>query len=407
MLAGRRILLVEDDAIMGASLAQRLELEGATVRWVKQVVLAIPEIRVARTPVDAVVCDIKLPDGTGEEIFARVSTTMTPPPFLFITGQGTIDQAVRLMHAGAADYITKPFEMQVFLERLALLMRPWGGAASPPMLGVSHIARRLSEGVIKAAHADENVVIVGGPGTGKGAIARLIHERSDRRSAPLIEVNVARHPDPAEALFGKERAVGRTDDGVLLLRAIERMQPSLQSELFKAMDRGFKGRVIATSEADLAAMHREGKFRPDLVSRLAEIEIAVPALKDRTDDAVWMLTKFFEAFNAQRSVPLKGMSALTEEAARAYDWPDNGREVRNRVKRAVEAANGEWLFPADLFPETQSDPSFLTLMEAREAAERRQIIAALDRTGGQMMETARLLKISRTTLWERMQKFGL
>lgn len=407
MLTGRRILLVEDDPIMGASLAQRLELEGATVRWVRQVILAVPEIRVARAPVDAVVCDIKLPDGTGEEIFERVSATMAPPPFLFITGQGEIDQAVRLMHAGAADYITKPFEMSIFLERLVLLMRPRGGLEDRPVLGVSQMARRLSEDVAKAAHDDSNVMIGGGPGTGKGAIARLIHQRSDRQSAPLIEVNLARDPDPVKALFAKDGALRRTGDGVLLLRAIEHMQPSLQSDMFAALDRSFEGRLISTSEIDLAAIQREGRIRSDFISRLAEIEIAVPALRERTDDAVWLMTEFFGTFNARRDMPLKGISALTEEAARTYDWPGNGREVRNRVRRAVEAATGEWLFPADLFPETRTDPSFLTLAEARETAERRQIIAALDRTGGQVIEAARLLKISRTTLWEKMQKFGL
>lgn len=403
MLAGRRILLIEDDAIMGASLAQRLELEGAEVRWVKQVVRAIPEIRVARAPVDAVVCDIRLSDGTGEEIFARVSATMTPPPFLFITGQGGIEQAVRLMRAGAADYITKPFEMQVFLERLAQLTRPRNTADGPPMLGVSEMARRLAQAVDGAARADGNVLLLGGEGTGKVRIARLVHERSDRCAAPLVEVNLARGSHSAADLFGADGALPRTGDGVLLLRALDLMPRDLQSALFEALDRGFEGRVVATMQAGAA---RDG-VRSDLLARLGPIEIAVPPLRDRTDDAVWLLTEFFSSFNARRDAPLKGISALAEEAARAYDWPGNGREVRTRVKRAVAAAEGEWLFPADLFPEVMTDAAFPTLAEARDTAERRQIIAALERTNGQVSEAARLLRISRTTLWERMQKFGL
>jgi DNA-binding NtrC family response regulator len=403
MLAGRRILLIEDDAIMGASLVQRLELEGAAVCWVKQVVRAIPEIRVARAPVDAVVCDIRLPDGTGEEIFTRVSATMTPPPFLFITGQGEIEQAVRLMRAGAADYVTKPFEMQVFLDRLVQLTRPRDRAEAPPMLGVSAMARQLADEVDGAAQAEGNILLLGGPGTGKAAIARQIHARSDRRAAPFVEVDLARGTDGATELLGADGPASRAGEGIVLLRAVDRMAPELQSALVAALDRGVEWRAIATA----TAVPSPGEVRPDLLARLGGIEIAVPPLRERTDDALWLLGEFFRRFNALRRVPLKGVSALAEEAARAHDWPGNGREVRARVKRGVEAAGGDWLFPADIFPELRTDPGFRTLAEARDAAERQQIVAALARTGGQVSEAARLLRISRTTLWERMQKFGI
>ncbi|RMF33826.1 MAG: sigma-54-dependent Fis family transcriptional regulator [Alphaproteobacteria bacterium] len=406
-LSGRRILLVEDDPIMGGSLAQRLELEGAEVLWVRQVVRAIPEIRVARAPVDAVICDIRLPDGTGEEIFARISATMTPPPFLFITGQGDIEQAVRLMRAGADDYITKPFEMSVFLERLSLLMRPRETIELPQILGVTRAAQRIHRRALAAAQREGNVIILGAAGTGKTAIARLIHDRSDRRAAPLVVVNLARESRPETALSGPGGALERTRDGVLVLLALERMPAPLQADLLAALDAGFEGRIVSTGRPELRSRPEGVGVRPDLLARLGEIEIAIPPLAERSEDAVWLMREFFAFFNARRPTPLKGISALTEDAARAHDWPGNGREVRSRVRRAVEGCEGEWLFPVDLFPETQADPAFLTLTEAREAAERRQIVAALERSGGQMSEAARLLKISRTTLWERMQKFGL
>ncbi|PZR00860.1 MAG: hypothetical protein DI533_10155 [Cereibacter sphaeroides] len=115
MLEGRRIVLVEDDEIMGGSLVQRLTLEGAEMQWHRQIARALPAIRTPRKPVDAVVCDIRLPDGTGEELYATLTRTMRPPPFLFITGEGGIDQAVRLIRSGAADYIVKPFDIGAFL----------------------------------------------------------------------------------------------------------------------------------------------------------------------------------------------------------------------------------------------------------------------------------------------------
>ena len=123
MLKGHHIVVVEDDEIMGSSICHRLELEGAEVTWVKLMMRGISAVRTPRKTVDAVVCDVRLPDGTGEELFAALCRTSAPPPFLFITGQGDIDQAVRLLRAGASDYLTKPFDMAAFLERLALIMR--------------------------------------------------------------------------------------------------------------------------------------------------------------------------------------------------------------------------------------------------------------------------------------------
>jgi DNA-binding NtrC family response regulator len=124
MLEGRRIVLVEDDEIMGASLVQRLTLEGAEVQWHRQIARALPAIRTPRKSLDAVICDIRLPDGTGEELYDTLTRTSHPPPFLFITGQGGIDQAVRLIRSGAADYIAKPFDIAAFLTRLATSCGP-------------------------------------------------------------------------------------------------------------------------------------------------------------------------------------------------------------------------------------------------------------------------------------------
>ncbi len=413
MLKGHRIALVEDDAIMGASLVQRLTLEGAEVIWLKLAARAIGALRTPRAPIDAVICDIRLPDGTGEELFATLCRTTTPPPFLFITGQGGIEQAVRLLRAGASDYITKPFEMATFLDRLAALMRQSamlqpGRSRLPPILGPSPAAQRIEAQIAAAAQSDRPVLIRGGPGTGKALIARRIHSLSDRSAAALVHVNIARATAPGAMLFGPEGATFLVGDGVLFLNGLEHLDEADQARLNRWLDQRPPARIIAACGQDVAQLVRTGAFRRDLWARLDLIDIPVPPLSDRPDDAVWLLHQLFASLNPRRGVPLRGISALAEAAVRGHDWPDNGRELRSRLVQALGSATGDWLFPADLFPERQAEGAGMqSLSETRDAAERAQIVTALGRTGGQVAEAARLLKVSRTTLWEKMQKLGL
>ncbi|SEF59199.1 Response regulator receiver domain-containing protein [Jhaorihella thermophila] len=182
------------------------------------------------------ICDIRLPDGDGEDLFNRLMETTTPPPFLFITGHGGVEKAVRLMQAGAADYITKPFEMAVFLDRLTLLLNASGDQDMPPLLGISPAARRVEEMAERAARIDRAVLIRGGPGSGKELVARRIHERSDRRAAPFVVVNLAREPDVQAAMFGPGGAIERTGEGVLFLRALSRMPGQAQQALADVLD---------------------------------------------------------------------------------------------------------------------------------------------------------------------------
>lgn len=407
MLKGSRIALVEDDEIMGASIVQRLQLEGAEVLWLKLAQRAIGALRTPRAPIDAVVCDIRLPDGTGEEVFTTLCRTITPPPFLFITGQGGIDQAVRLLQAGAADYITKPFDMVPFLDRLTLLLKPRSITPLSHLLGTSPAALRVEDLAAKAAGHDLPVMIRGGVGTGKALVARHIHALSDRRSAPFQHVNLAREADATASLDAALKAVG---DGVLFLNALERLPPDLQDRLMAWLDQTADCRILAACGQDMDDLVRGGGFRGDLYSRLDQFEIPIPPLKDRPDDAVWLLHQQFPDLNARRATPLRGITALADQAVRGHDWPGNGRELHGRLVQALAGATGEWLFPADLFPERQTEAEgdhMLTLAEARDAAERAQIITALERAQGHVTEAAKLLQVSRTTLWEKMQKLGL
>ncbi len=411
MLKGFRIVLIEDDEIMGSSLVQRLELEGATVQWFKQAKRALDALRKPRLPIDAVICDIRLPDGDGESLYNKLCQTTSPPPFLFITGHGGVEQAVRLMQAGAADYVTKPFEMAVFLDRLSMLIHTHSEHVVAPWIGVSPAAQRVEDLARTAAAGEQSLILRGGPGTGKELIARRIHAQSSRKAAPFVAVNLARDPNLEASLFGAAGATGAiasAGQGVLFLQALSRLPGELQSRLLQLLDQGLEARIIAACGHDMAQVVADGDFLPDLFYRLDMMEITIPPLAERTEDALWLAASLFERFNARRKLPMTGLSSLAEKAIRAHDWPGGGREVRARLARAIETATGEHLQPADLFPErVASKDRMLTLAEARAAAERRQIIEALERCDGQVGQAAKLLEVSRTTLWDKMQKLGL
>lgn len=401
MLEGRRIVLVEDDEIMGASLVQRLTLEGAEVQWHRQIARALPAIRTPRKVLDAVVCDIRLPDGSGEELYDTLTRTGHPPPFLFITGQGGIDQAVRLIRSGAADYITKPFEIGAFLKRLAAIIRPRADQEMPPETGITLAAREVDRQLAEAATRDTALLIRGAPGLGKLRLARRVHDLSDRKAAPLIVCNALRETVGADAVL---KAVADVGEGSLVILGIGRLDAVAQDALMEALSAP-RFRLIAT--LGVSADGDTAPLRADLISLLRSHEIVVPPFVDRPDDAVWLAAQLFPTFNARRKVPLSGIAATAEEAIWSHDWPGNGRELRARLMRAVEAAEGELVLTSDLFPERAAEASIRSLAEVRDAAERAQIAAALERTAGQVGEAAKLLRVSRTTLWEKMQKLGL
>ena len=404
MLTGRYLVLIEDDALMGNSLLQRLELEGAEVTWVKQAVRGISAVRTPRRPVDAVICDIRLPDGTGEEIFNTVSRAIAPPPFLFITGQGEIDQAVRLLRAGGADYMTKPFDMPAFLGRLARILRSDPSTGLPARTGISPLARQVDALVAEFALHDRPVLIRGGRGLGKERIARRLHDLSERRSAPFVAVNASGDDRSADELAAAFETVS---EGTLFANGVGGLDLAGQGRLMEALVRA-PFRLVASCGTRIDEKAAAGDFRSDLLYALVANEIVVPPLSQRGEDAVWLATQMFQALNERREVPMRGVSELALSAIRDHGWPGNGRELRSRLLRAMDVATADWIFPADIFPElNQADAEVQSLSEARDVAERRQIIKALERTGGQIAEAARLLRVSRTTLWEKMQKLGL
>ncbi len=431
-LEQRVIGLLEDDPIMGESLVQRLALEGTVVRWWTRGREALAGM--LREKPEAVVCDLHLPDMSGEDVFREVAGQESAPPFLFITGYGDLDQAVRLMRSGAGDYITKPFDMPAFLDRLIGLLPNAVEVGST--LGVSEAMRSVERLLMRVARGRSNVLLTGETGVGKEVSARFLHQASGA-SGPFMAVNCAAIPaELLEAeLFGHERGAftgaqgrhlgyaERAGEGTLFLDEISEMALPLQAKLLRLLEERqffriggetpltFRARIVCATNKDLEKQVRAGLFREDLFYRVNVVSVAIPPLRERPDDIAWLLERFFDAFSAELATELSGISALAEEAAFAHRWPGNIRELRNRVERGVTLALGPWLMPGDLFPETAHNPDTVVAMhsleEARMAAERRHIQRALSLTGSEVGQAAKLLGISRTTLWEKMRRLGV
>ncbi len=435
-----QIAVVEDDPIMGGSLQQRLALEGYDARWYRSGGEALVQLRAARP--DLLLCDIRLPDMNGEEIFRAALPELRFAPVMFMTAFGDIEQAVRLMRAGADDYVIKPFQMDEFLGRIDHLLKRRGiaGGEEKPILGQSEAMRRIEAVLRRVADIDSSLLLTGESGVGKEVAARFVHEISNRSKKPFVAVNCAAIPsDLLESeLFGHEKgaftgAVARHEgyaerarDGVLLLDEITELPPGLQAKLLRMTQERrflrvggeepleFKARLICATNAELEKEVESGRFRRDLYYRINVIAIKIPPLRERREDISALLdayvAQFAEAFHAE----VRGASTLAEEVALVYHWPGNVRELRNRAERAVALAQGPWLGPADIFPDlvpqallSDTAAGVLPLAAVRNEAERRHIGSVLERTGGQMKQAADLLGVSRTTLWEKMRRLGL
>ncbi len=430
------IAVVDDDPIMGESLQRALELEGWRAVWWRTGKQAVDGM-CALCP-DLVLCDIRLPDMSGEEVFRTANARALAAPFIFMTAYGQIDQAVALVRAGAHDYLTKPFELASLFPKAREICSLRARNDALGALGVSAPMRRIEALLRRLAPRSLPILFTGETGAGKEVCARFLHQVSPAAGEPFMAVNCA--AIPAELLesevFGHERGAfsgahqrhlgyaERARGGVLFLDEIAAMPLPLQSKLLRVLEeRSFhrvggetavplKARIVCATSENLAEQARRWAFREDLLYRINAVTVELPPLRERPEDVSWLLARYFALFAEQAEISLRGISSLAEAAALTHPWRGNVRELRNRVERAVNLATGPWLMPADLFPEMRQTPideadAILPLAAARDVAEKRQIERALRDTGGQISHAAKRLGVSRTTLWEKMRRYGI
>ena len=427
-----RIGVVEDDPVLGGTLVQRLKLEGYAPVWWQTGHEALKSICAARP--DLVVCDIRLPDMSGEDLYVQMAPVLGGTPFLFVTAFGQIEQAVRLVKSGAADYTVKPYDLTELLERIEQLiaLRP----RTTGVLGSSEAMHHVEALLRRVANLDSTLLFMGESGVGKEVAARFVHENSTRACEPFVAVNCAAIPSELmeSQLFGHEKGaftsaqarhhgyVERARNGVLFLDEIGELPLLMQSKLLRVIEeRAFtrvggetvyktNARIICATNAKLEAAVAEGRFRHDLYYRINVISVDLPPLRDRPDDILPLAQRFRREFAEAFERDVHGFTPAAEHRMLGHLWPGNVRELRNRVERAVVLAQAPRIGVDLLFPSDRAEATIdlvPTLAEVRDKAERYHIRAVLTGMGGRFEETAKLLGISRSTLFEKMRRLDV
>jgi DNA-binding NtrC family response regulator len=447
-----RILIVDDDAGTLASLSRAFALEGYTAITASSPARALE--RLESEPVDAVLSDVVMPEMDGLTFLARVKEKAPEVPVVLMSGQATVETAVKATRLGALDFVEKP----VGLDRLLLtlrnalrldrlqrenreLQRYWRDELA--LIGESAPVVALRALVERAAPADVPILIVGENGTGKELVARAVHDLSPRRAGPFVKMNCAAVPAELveSELFGHEKGAfsgaaalrrGRfeqADGGTLFLDEIGDMPAPMQAKLLRVLQDGeftrvggtgdLKAdvRVISATNRDIDELLSQGRFREDLLYRINTLTIRTPALRDRPADVPALAAHFAEAASQRNHWKLRRFSADALDLLKRLPWKGNVRELKNVVERALILSDADpvgaddvraALGPAAGGPRAAGGvPAEGALRDVVDAFEREVIRDRLRAQGGHVTNTARSLGLERSHLYKKCKQLGI
>lgn len=441
------ILLIEDDRIMRISLEDALKGLGYEVLTCETGAAGLELSRNAA--VDLVITDVRLPDMDGFDIAREISGRKTAP-VIMMTAYGTIKDAVEAMKLGAFDYITKPFSLEEFLllveraleinrlraENIRLKNDLHRCYSAPNIIGESSAIKHLFSLIAKVAETDATVLILGESGTGKELVATTIHYQSNRREKPLIRINCAALPEGLveSELFGHEKGAftgavkrkpGRFElaqGGTIFLDEIGDLPLPAQAKLLRVLQEktvervGGTGsikidvRLLAATNKGLEDEVKEGRFREDLFYRLNVIPVTIPPLRERKEDIPALIEFFMDKFRARLARKVR-FAPEALDMLLSYDYPGNVRELENIIERCVTLSAAEVISRAELPLLMNTGGGLKTdgqsLSDVAAAAERGHIIRTLQTTQGNKTKAAELLGISRKTLWEKINSYGI
>ena len=453
------ILIVEDDIAFGTMLQTWLRKKGFEVDKATSVGAAVKLL--VDTSVDLVLSDLRLPDHDGLRLLKWMREHNNNAPFIVMTNYAEVQNAVLAMKSGAADYIAKPVQPDILLQKIkdalsaAADVKPVQTApasaapakqarqksakadkkeASPRYIeGKSEASRQLYSYVELVAPTPMSVLILGASGTGKEYVARRIHELSPRHDRPFFALDCGAIPRDVAAseFFGhkkgaftgadsdKRGAFEMANGGTLFLDEVGNLSYDVQVQLLRALQerriRPVGGteeisidiRLVCATNENLAEAVADGGFREDLYHRINEFTIYMPKLSERGTDLFLFADLFVRHANEELNRDVEGFDSTAAEMLVSHPWTGNLRELNNVVKRAVLLARGKLITPAELtmaMPPVQPEPS-MALHD--EDTERSRIVAALRQTNGNKAAAARLLGIDRKTIYNKIERLGI
>ncbi|WP_068830574.1 sigma-54-dependent transcriptional regulator [Pseudomonas sp. BMS12] len=434
------VLIVEDDPHVLLGCQQALQLEDIPSQGVASAEEALRLVDGDFAGI--VVSDIRLPGMDGLQLLAELKRRDPSLPVVLITGHGDIGMAVGAMRDGAYDFMEKPFsperlvdvvrralEQRGLAREVSALRRQLAGrqALEQRIIGRSPAMQKLRELIANVADTGANVLIEGETGTGKELVARCLHDFSRRQTKEFVALNCGGLPESLfeSEIFGHEanaftgagkRRIGKiehADGGSLFLDEIESMPLALQIKLLRVLQEhslerlgsnqpiAVDCRVIAATKADLAERGQRGEFRSDLYYRLNVVSLELPPLRERREDIPLLFQHFLQlaALRFDRAAP--ELDRHTAAALQAHDWPGNVRELRNVAERFALG------LPVFKHSSSAPDGSGTGFAEAVEAFERTLLGAALERSGGNLSQAAQDLGLAKTTLFDKVKKYGL
>lgn len=430
---------------MRQSIREFLEVKGFDVEDVDTCAAAEEMFRSSRP--DLALLDYNLPDGDALELLPKLKAIDPDVPLLILTGHGTIELAVKAMKEGAEQFLTKPVELPtlfVLIKRLLdtgrirhnekAVARTNRRRKLDPFSGSSAAIRRLEEEARAVAGSDAAVLIEGETGSGKGVLAKWIHENSPRASEPFVDLNCAglSREFLESELFGFERGaftgavVSKSGllevahRGTVFLDEIGDMDPGVQPKVLKVLeekrirrlgavrDRQVDIRLLAATHADLHALQRDGSFRSDLYYRVNTITLFVPPLRQRPEDIPALASAILAALAEDTGRPGVKVECAAMEALKAHSWPGNVRELRNVLERALLLSRNAAIDESHLLlrPAARSELGFSPTMTLEEV-EGRHIELVLVHEQGNVERAASVLGMSRSTLYEKIRRHNL
>ena len=425
----KTILIIEDDIVFSRSISNWLVKKGMKTECVAT--LANARKAIGQKEFDLILAALRLPDGNSTSLLKWMNEKYYSIPFLIMTNYGQVENAVTTMQLGAINYLCKPVQPDNLLALITEILdkndneQEFYRGESPK----AHEMYRLIEMI---ACADISVLLRGASGTGKEHIAAEIHARSHRKNKPYLAIDCGAISDElaASEFFGHQKGAftGAESDKVGLFRAVNggtlfldeigNLSYKTQMLLLRALQEkrckpvgstkeySFDIRLVAATNENLEKAIGEGRFREDLFHRLNEFTLRIPTLAECREDILPLAYFFLKLTCAKAHKSFRGFDRLAEAALLEYPWPGNIRELKNVIGRAVLICQEQWISVSDLNLEI-SLPKEEETQWTEEEKEKALLLQTLEKTGDNRSKAARLLNVSRTTLYEKLRKYHI